>query len=63
MWCDVKKCNHNRNGYCQNKDYISIDAQGKCDSNTVIDDIEEENIQTFNEDTRSGGTKKTKAIY
>ena len=40
MWCDVKKCNHNRNGYCQNKDYISIDAQGKCDSNTVIEDDE-----------------------
>lgn len=38
MWCDVKKCNHNKNGYCQNKDYISIDEQGKCDSNTVIED-------------------------
>ena len=49
MWCDVKKCNHNRNGYCQNKDYISIDAQGKCDSNTVIESKLEKNNQSSEE--------------
>lgn len=49
MWCDVKKCNHNRNGYCQNADYISIDAHGKCDSNTVVEDSSEENNQTSEE--------------
>ena len=35
MWCDVKRCRHNRDGYCENKDYISIDSNGKCDSINV----------------------------
>lgn len=37
MWCDVKKCKHNERGYCQNKDYISIESDGKCDSIDVVE--------------------------
>ena len=71
MWCDVKKCRHNQNGYCQNKDYISIDAHGKCDSNTVIEDSQEDNNQSSDEltsyvsekETREKENEKPKAKY
>lgn len=54
MWCDVKNCSHNENGYCGNKDYISIDSSGQCDSI---------NIPSVKEETKKGAALLTKTYY
>ena len=42
MYCNVKGCKNNSNGYCEIMNYVTINEAGECDDMVIINNQENE---------------------